>query len=135
MDGEGIVSIKRLCLAPSCSRFRDGDSKWCSVHRPKYEAEAEKKKQEYLSMRRKTITPERQKLYGSAEYKRRRKLFLEQNPFCQYPGCNMPSTDLHHDWPVGYNYWNEQDFNDESHWVALCGEHHRQISRERMKNV
>ena len=125
------MSVKRLCCCPGCVRFREEDSKWCSVHRPKYEAEDEKKKQEYLSMRRKTITPERQKFYGSSQWKNRRKIFLEQNPQCAL--CPFPATEVHHEWPVGYDYWNEIDFFDESHWIPLCAEHHRQISNERKK--
>ena len=131
------MPIKKLCCAPCCSRYREEGSKYCSNHREQYESADRQRYVDYLNRRysftNKTIDDERAYLYRKAEYKRRRKLFLEQNPFCQYPGCNMPSTDLHHDWPVGYDYWNEQDFNDESHWVALCGEHHRQISNERKK--
>lgn len=130
------MSIRRLCCCPGCSRFREEGSKYCSKHREKYEAIEEQRKKEWLekkynwSNRQRTLNPERRKFYG-ARWRKARKLFLENHPYCSCEGCNQMAMEIHHDWPVGYDYWNEHDFYDSTHWVGLCRYHHQQISNER----
>ena len=130
------MAILRLCCAPCCSRPREEGSRYCSKHRESYEEKERERYKAYLERRfdfkNKTITPDRQKLYQSAEYKRKRKIFIEQN---QCALCNSPAEELHHEWPVGYDYYNPTDFMNEEHWIPLCSYHHRQVSNSRKKEL
>ena len=129
------MSIKRLCTHPGCNRFRLDGHTVCEKHLSDEEAREQRKK-EYLakkydwSNRQRTLNPERRKFYG-ARWRKARKLFLENHPYCSCEGCNQMAMEIHHDWPVGYDYWNEHDFYDSTHWVGLCRYHHQQISNER----
>lgn len=130
------MAKRQLCLHVGCVNYRCQGSKYCEKHREADEAQDRKRHQEYLNRRfnfqNKTITSDRAKFYQSTEYKRKRKLFLEQNR-CAY--CTEPATEVHHDYEVGYDYYNTTDFLDVSHWVPLCSYHHRQISNERKKDL
>lgn len=125
--------IRKLCCAPCCTRYREEGSRWCSIHRSKYEEQERIRHEEYLSNRfnyqNKTITPERQKFYQSAKYKRLRSQFLRENPICVLCGVNE-ATEIHH---IGEDYWNEEQFFDTDMWRGLCHSCHTKVSNERKK--
>ena len=51
-------------------------------------------------------------------YSLKRKVFLIENPVCQFAGCSSQSEDLHHKFGRG------KYLNDVSTFSALCREHH-----------
>ena len=55
----------------------------------------------------------------SAEYERKKRIFLREHPFCGCSECSKRSKDLHHSrGRAGPLYL------DERYWLALCREHH-----------
>lgn len=57
----------------------------------------------------------------NTEYTKLRKVFMEENPICMWPGCNAPSVECHHSEGRGA----KTTLKIES-FRALCSEHHHQ---------
>ena len=125
------MSIKKLCCAPCCTRYRLDGHKYCEKHVEQYEAKDRQRHQEYLDRRfnfqNKTITSDRAKFYQSAKYKRLRAEFLQEHPICAMCRENK-ATEIHH---MGEEYWNEEDFYDTSMWTQLCHQCHSKVSIDR----
>ncbi len=62
------------------------------------------------------MSPKRKR--ESRIYTKLRKVFLEENPVCQFLGCRYASTDVHHAAKRGKNYLRVET------WKAVCRGHH-----------
>lgn len=61
----------------------------------------------------------KKRIVQEREYNRKRRIFMEKNPVCQFENCNLPSTECHHaKGRIG------DLLTDERYFVALCHEHH-----------
>ena len=114
------MSIKKICSHPGCTRYAEDGSRFCERHHPEPKPFTGGS---WLSDYRKVF-------YQSSRWKKERKEFLESNPHCEI--CGSKATDIHHQWPDNYDYWNSEDFFDRSHWVGLCSSCHDRISRQAM---
>jgi hypothetical protein len=57
----------------------------------------------------------------NVEYTKLRKVYLTENPRCQWPGCNAEATDIHHRGKRGKNT------NVVELFMACCRPHHEEI--------
>lgn len=53
------------------------------------------------------------------EYEKKKSVFLEKHPCCQFPNCDKRSNDVHH-----MKGRSGKNFLDEKTWRALCRAHH-----------
>lgn len=68
-----------------------------------------------------SVSYKRQKDNGA--YRKLRREFLEARPWCEYPDCVAPATDVHHrKGRVGALLL------DVTHWSAMCRTHHAHIT-------
>lgn len=57
------------------------------------------------------------------EYTRLRAVFLLSRPWCEFPDCWLPASEVHHKrGRVGALYL------DVAHWLPICTEHHRWVT-------
>ena len=123
------MPVIRLCLAPSCCYPRVEGSKYCEKHREQYEAKDKERYVEYLknkySSNKSRLPEDKLAYYNTYRWKKTRKDFLAQNPYCVY--CGQPAEQIHHDYPEGTDYYTEELFYDESRFVPICAECHRKL--------
>lgn len=129
------MSIKRLCLAPNCSRFRVEGSKYCEKHREKYEALEEQRKKEWLSKKynRQHTQSKYTDLYATREWKELRKRHLEKFPYCEKCGTRY-GLQVHHKYPEGVDYSSTEMFFNEDALETLCTSCHSKTHDENRGN-
>ena len=121
------MPVRKLCLAPSCSRFRVEGSKYCERHREKYEAAEEQRKREYFERKYHHTQSRAGSFYQSAEWKSLSRRLLNERKYCEF--CGEYATDVHHIRPVA-DY--PELALDENNLVVLCKAcHARETERER----
>lgn len=105
--------------------FSDHQDKRREDRRPKPKARSGLKKSGYPVKNKK---PYRIKQRSKDEAKRMRrynpiaKKYKEENPVCEFPGCNRPTTDVHHsEGREGELLFEVKKFKH------LCGGHHRRV--------
>ena len=125
------MPIKKLCCHVGCSRFREEGSKYCSLHREKDEARDAARREEYF----KTHPIKRsgsvyQEFYQTSRWHKESTAFIAAHPYCEICGSSDSRLQVHHQWPVGYCYNNEEDFFDKSHWIVICASCHARVTRD-----
>ena len=125
------MGIKRLCLATGCCRYRLDNSLYCEKHQYLQE-ERDKKAEERKMNFYRNLPRSNSEFYGTSRYKKERKLFLDQHPYCIR--CGATATELHHDWNTKDYLHNEDMFFDQSHWIPLCHDCHTLVSNRKAMN-
>lgn len=88
---------KYKCTDPTCRNF----DKYCRLHLT-------------------DVVPE--KVDKQKEYLKKKKVYLKDNPNCQFPGCKKKANDLHHKrGRVG------DLLTDERYFLGLCRDHHNWV--------
>ena len=116
------MPVRKFCSYPGCSCLVRPGEKYCDKHRPE-----EKEKKPFVGG---WMTDVQKAFYNSQRWRKEKSDFLKSNPDCSV--CGRQATDVHHQWPDGYDYHNAEDFWDQGHWVPLCSECHDQITKEAM---
>ena len=127
--GDRKVSIRKLCLAPSCSRFREEGSKYCSKHREQYESADRQRYVDYLNRRYQHTQSRANDFYRSPEWRKLSRRLLKERPVCEVCGMNY-SADVHHRFPVA-DY--PEMALDEDNLMCLCKSCHARITDEERK--
>lgn len=123
------MGVKRLCCAPSCTRFRTDGSKYCSIHREQYESADRQRYVDYLNRRYQHTQSRANDFYRSTEWRKLSKKLLKERPVCEVCGMNY-STDVHHRFPVA-DY--PELALEEDNLIALCRSCHAKITDEERK--
>lgn len=98
----------RPCTAWPCPNFRPCPTHDRREHDPDLERERNQRRSLSLAV------------YTSPRWKRLRRRILLERPWCQWPGCSRPATDVDHTLPLedGGEPWDELNLS------ALCHPHH-----------
>ncbi len=99
--------IPTVCSVPGCPNPSARRGR-CAEHEA--QADAERKEREALSVA----------VNRSAAWRRLRKRVLAERPYCEWPGCHQPATDVDHKVPIGVG----GDPWDDGNLQALCHPHH-----------
>ena len=128
------MSIHRLCCCPGCTRFREEGSKYCSVHREKYEEADRQRYRDYLSrkMNRQHTKSPYSDLYATREWKELRIRHLEKFPYCEKCGTRY-GLQVHHKYPEGVDYSSPEMFFNEDALETLCTSCHSKTHDENRK--
>ncbi len=96
-----------LCSIPGCPNPGAGRGR-CAQHQA--DADAQRNERRALSLA----------VYRSAAWRRLRKRILLERPYCEWPGCWRPATDVDHKTRIedGGDPW------DEANLEPLCHPHH-----------
>lgn len=122
------MPLHRLCKHTNCPRFRLEGSDFCSVHQAD-QIEKDKRMEERKLNFFRNLPRSNSEFYGTSRYRKERKLFLDQHPYCIR--CGATATELHHDWNTKDYLHNEDMFFDQSHWIPLCHDCHTFISNRK----
>ena len=124
--------IKKLCCHPCCTRIRVEGSKYCEKHKEIDEAcDIEREKQRKKDNPREyNSDPKKDKYYQSYRWHKESSEFIKSHPSCEICGNSNQRLQVHHHWPKGYDYWNDYDFWDKSHWITLCASCHQRITKD-----
>lgn len=120
--------IRRLCCAPSCSRYRLDGSDFCERHQ-NLQQERDKRREEHTRKFFENRPRTTSKFYHSSRWNKERQNFLRENPYCQI--CGARTTEIHHDWTTKDYLDDEEMFFDTEHWVPLCHSCHTRISNQK----
>ena len=127
------MSVKRLCCCPGCVRFREEGSKYCSIHREQYESKDNERYVQYLhnkySSNKSRLPADKLSFYKTSKWKNMRKDFLQANPYCIY--CGGLADQIHHDYPQGTDYFNDEMFFDTDRWAPICAVCHRKLREKK----
>lgn len=121
---------QRLCLHAGCPRFRLEGHRYCEKHLSD-ETKDEERKRQWLEKKyqHREMDPKKAKYYNSTKWKSFRARLLNERPICEMCGMDF-STEVHH---IGRDYWNDNDFYDESMVRCLCKKCHSKITSQRME--
>lgn len=121
------MSVKKLCCAPCCTRYRLDGHKYCEKHVEQYEAKDRQRQLDFLSRKYQHTQSRAGSLYQSAEWRKLSKRLLQERKYCEF--CGEYATDVHHIRPAA-DY--PELALDESNLIVLCKAcHARETERER----
>lgn len=107
--------MPKLCRASGCYYNVFGGG-FCKIHQWKRQDKKAPK----------TIPQQSEKMKDNLkEYSRKKKKFLQENPKCQFPSCNKPSTEIHHKKGRG------KYLSVVQYFMAVCHDHHEWIEMNR----
>lgn len=118
--GPGAVSLKRLCCHPGCVRYAEEGTRYCPKHQ-------EEHKKPFVGGWMSDYT---KSFYNSRRWRNEKAEFLKANPYCVY--CGRPATDVHHEWPAGFDYHTPEFFFDHDAWQSVCFDCHQAITKRKM---
>lgn len=122
------MPIKKLCSHPSCLRIRLEGSLYCEKHQQD-QIELNRKKQEYLNRRRESQSnPDHVKYWQTSKWKQLSSRLLREHPYCEICRRTDLRLNVHHNYPKHYNYFNDEDFYDESHLMVVCVKCHERLT-------
>lgn len=110
--------LKKLCRKPGCPNFRLEGHNYCEKH-----LELEERKNSFPLHIDNTY---KDTFYNSSRWRSISKDYLRRNPLCSQ--CGAPAEVVHHNYPIGYDYHNAEDFFNEDSFVALCADCHNKLT-------
>ena len=111
--------IRRLCCAPSCSRYRLDGSDFCERHQ-NLQQERDKRREEHTrkffeSFRKSKYSD----LFRTKRWRDLRTEHLRQHPVCEVCGSSK-NLQIHHNYPRGFDYSSEELFFNPDVLETLC---------------
>jgi len=105
-----------FCSEPGCAGIAK-TGKWCENHQ-----------KDNYERRRNAARPEFDKFYNRAAWAVVRGYKLRHAPMCEFEGCSLPATDVHH----VNDEWKEKgewrEFINQQNLQSLCHAHHSKIT-------
>lgn len=117
------MALKRLCSYPGCVRFAVEGTSRCEKH--------QLEKRPFIGG---WMTDAQKAFYNSQRWRKLKAELLEENPVCQICGKN-PAEECHHQYPIGYDFHNTEDFFNSDNIICLCRECHQAVTRQRINEV
>lgn len=119
--------IKRLCICPGCSFFREGDSLYCKKHaylQVERDQKAKEHAQEYFRNRKRIDAS----FYNTQRWRQLRSDIIKAHPYCSICG-GTENLQCHHAYPPEVPYLQSEDlfFNADAIQV-ICRDCHNRIS-------
>lgn len=120
------MALKKICQAPGCNCLVGPGERYCEKHRKPEESE----RRPFVGW----MSDQQKAFYNSRRWRSLKADVLKENPVCQMCGIN-PSEECHHQYPIGQDFHNAEDFFCKERIICLCRECHQAVTRQRINEV